>query len=348
MKEEYYTLAGLTTPESIIDYTREALEKEGLSDKATSLDEYTQDMETLSFSDILERCLTDLRSANSIHEINENERLEEEAYITKNDNARPYFNEIFPDFEKQNDKMEYMNMKAVIEPFPRGKCDTLGAEIIRAFAKLYRRYVNDGDLFYDGYGLETAGASAAFIVDKLNELRDGGNIAEKFTKVAEKGLDDNEYLKALDEINDDLVVFLKDNPYLFTEKNEMDSRNWDSSTLEDFEEISPKYEVEIDLSGDIERYIENKCIDYDDVEETVENWCEQFGGNMGTRFSYDTLQFPIENLSKEELYTWEHELNSGLVLSHLDFLEEKYPNFGEKEEDDLEENEELDDDDYDR
>ena len=44
-----------------------------------------------------------------------------------------------------------------------GKCETLAGEMIRAMMRLLYRDYNDGDLFYEGYGLETAAPAASFL-----------------------------------------------------------------------------------------------------------------------------------------------------------------------------------------
>jgi len=46
-----------------------------------------------------------------------------------------------------------------------GKCDTVEGELIRAASKVIYRYYNDGDLFHTGYGCETAGASATYLLN---------------------------------------------------------------------------------------------------------------------------------------------------------------------------------------
>lgn len=363
MKDEYYTLAGLTTPESIIDYTCNALEQEELNDASSSLRGFGKNLDELSFSDVLGRCLTELRSANTQHEINEKEKIAREEFDSKNELGRTKFEEIFPDFNTADDKMDYMNIECVVKPFPRGMCDTLGAEIVRAFVQVYHRYMNDGDLFYEDYGWETSGSSAAFLVDKLeglaesNEyatsLKDGKELSGRFMKIAEKGLEDDDYRKELDAASEGLVAFLASNPYLFLEANDTDSRDYDSPTLEDLKDVAPKYEYSLDLSGDLERYVDNECISMEDIESAVDDWCQQFGGKIGSRFAYDDYEFPIQELSHEELHRWENAfsysgwsaIKKNPVQRWLDELEKEFPNFGEEEE--LDEDE-LDEDDMDR
>lgn len=44
-----------------------------------------------------------------------------------------------------------------------GMADTVGGEILRAFARLYYRCYNDGDVPYEGYGNETCNSSYRFL-----------------------------------------------------------------------------------------------------------------------------------------------------------------------------------------
>lgn len=44
-----------------------------------------------------------------------------------------------------------------------GKCDTLEGETLRAINRIIYRYYNDGDYWYDGYGIETAGPAERFL-----------------------------------------------------------------------------------------------------------------------------------------------------------------------------------------
>lgn len=44
-----------------------------------------------------------------------------------------------------------------------GKADTIAGEMIRAVNRIGYRYFNDGDVYFAGYGLETAGSSAIYL-----------------------------------------------------------------------------------------------------------------------------------------------------------------------------------------
>jgi len=44
-----------------------------------------------------------------------------------------------------------------------GKCETLEGETLRAINRIIYRYYNDGDYWFDGYGIETAGPAESFL-----------------------------------------------------------------------------------------------------------------------------------------------------------------------------------------
>ena len=45
-----------------------------------------------------------------------------------------------------------------------GPASTVSGEVVRAICKVSHRYYNDGDYWYKGYGIETAGPAAAFLM----------------------------------------------------------------------------------------------------------------------------------------------------------------------------------------
>jgi len=61
--------------------------------------------------------------------------------------------------EKRND---YWFQKLVPS---NGKCETTEGEMLRAMNKIYYRYYNDGDYFYEGYGIETAGSAHEYLIE---------------------------------------------------------------------------------------------------------------------------------------------------------------------------------------
>lgn len=73
-----------------------------------------------------------------------------------------------------------------------GNCDTIEGEMVRAAMRIAYRYYNDGDVYYIGYGCETAGPAVSFLyncreIDK--ETR------EKLQGIIDKGASISDYEK---------------------------------------------------------------------------------------------------------------------------------------------------------
>lgn len=86
-------------------------------------------------------------------------------------------------------------------PF-QGKCETLEGESLRAINRIIYRYYNDGDYWFDGYGIETAGPAESFLrqycpIDLRPELD------------ASYGCDDKEYEKQLEIILEKILTYIE-------------------------------------------------------------------------------------------------------------------------------------------
>jgi len=46
-----------------------------------------------------------------------------------------------------------------------GRCDTVEGEMLRAINKIIYRFYNDGDMYFEGYGCETAGPPHSYLVN---------------------------------------------------------------------------------------------------------------------------------------------------------------------------------------
>lgn len=154
----------------------------------------------------------------------------------------------------------------------QGKAPTAAGELVRAWMRVEYRDYNDGDVFYDGYGLETCGPAAAFVYETLEE--EAPNICKKIDNIASNGLTDSDYTNAVTQVGEMLVDYILNNAHLLATPNESDMLDWDASYWED---ISPKYEYEADFSGDIEEYIDHDKISWDDVEEWLSNLLSDLG-----------------------------------------------------------------------
>lgn len=124
----------------------------------------------------------------------------------------------------------------------QGKCETLGGEIIRAFAKMNYRWYNDGDKFWEGYGVETCGSSAIFLANN------------GFQSHLDSMIDVNDkiYATKLKELMKLILDYVTKNPEVFTTKNNVDSvcdfyreakKNWYVPEYDDYDD---DYDVDWD------------------------------------------------------------------------------------------------------
>ena len=204
-----------------------------------------------------------------------------------------------------------------------GPAETLAGELVRAMMRIEYRYYNDGDYFYTGYGIETCGSSAAFIADKVNE-----QTYSLVMRAAEDSEQDDIYEETLRRLADIVLRYVMDNPKTFWTKSE-DSRDYTSSTLTEFEELSRNMEYDVDTSGYLQEYIDNDCISWADFQDWLEGLTENYGGTVE---SWALDRFTIVDLNQEEYDEWENMYDRELQ-SYLEELEEEYPNFGIEDED---------------
>ena len=92
---------------------------------------------------------------------------------------------------KQEERNEIWFQKLV--PL-NGKSDTTEGEMLRAINKVFYRWYNDGDYFYEDYGIETAGAAHSYLVNE-------SQLKEKLTELF-NDITDKEYEKVLIEATD--------------------------------------------------------------------------------------------------------------------------------------------------
>lgn len=104
----------------------------------------------------------------------------------------------------------------------RGMADTVGGEILRAFARLYYRCWNDGDIPYEGYGNETCNSSYRFLC-KFSFFED-----------RIKYVNDDKWLKTLEELLPDLYYWLTEGrgKDYFKMRNSFDSRKPSEQDIE--------------------------------------------------------------------------------------------------------------------
>lgn len=174
-----------------------------------------------------------------------------------------------------------------------GKCETLAGEMIRAMMRLLYRDYNDGDLFYEGYGLEVAAPAASFLMEH--------GYWDQFEEIMNKELRDDQYTQALEAIKDKLVDDILDLEFLAT-INEEDMLHSDTSYIE---ENQPRYEFELYASDDLIEHIEKDNCDSwrlkDYVEEALSWESETRDAEIETPWSHHDTSVTVTNLTKDGL-----------------------------------------------
>ena len=209
-----------------------------------------------------------------------------------------------------------------------GPADNLAGELIRAAMRIAYRWYNDGDYFYTGYGLETAGSSAAFIADVI-----GGSVKSTILNLTElyPKDSDSQYEAGLQNIQDAVIDYIMNNPDTFGTETE-DSRDYGSDLLNDMEEASDNLEFDIDDTYEVRQYVNNGCISWEDFRQMLEDLAGYFGGTVN-QWARDG--FTIRDLDYDQIKQWEYGYPRELD-SYLSELAAEFPNYGEDEDEEYE------------
>lgn len=218
-----------------------------------------------------------------------------------------------------------------------GKADSVGGEQLRAIMRIVYRDYNDGDKFYEGYGLETCGSSAQYLMDNgyyepLSDLID---------QAGHPNIDDI-YTEGIMNVAEQVVRDILSNPTLLVEENTEDSRNYNYKALKDRE---PLYSYEIEIPNEVDYYIEEGHIDIDDVVYTLEDWVSSIlGGRVTINSSYYGYVLSLDDLTIDQYETIESEFSDGTIWdSYIQELADEYDT-DEDEYSEDEEEEEIDED----
>lgn len=180
-----------------------------------------------------------------------------------------------------------------------GKADTVVGEIVRAMMRVLYRMFNDGDKFYEGYGLDTVAPSVAYLMDTIPSVDD--RVRNMFEDLWKYDSDDA-YEKAIESMTRDCLDYILANIDTIFDSNEEDSREWSGDTLEEIEENQPRYEYEISVSDDVYTLLENDIISSQDLYDYVDNaieWENVFrDAEVQNPYSGDT-SITIDNLTKD-------------------------------------------------
>ena len=220
-----------------------------------------------------------------------------------------------------------------------GKADTVAGEIVRAFNRILYRKWNDGDVFFEGYGRETCGSSAVYLVSIIRDQ----DIVDKFYEMAEDNVSNNRYDEIMNIIEGELQEYLLSNPELFGQENTTDSRDGKEWNVDDEFPEPSDYEYQIYL-GDyyweapngeeiyLRDYINNGDIDIWKVQDTFNDF--YFGDKVSYHMErpwthYDDTIYLTE-MTKDSYETIQQETEDIHLFD--DLIEELYNKYGDPNE----------------
>ena len=159
-----------------------------------------------------------------------------------------------------------------------GKASTVGGEIVRAAVRVIYRCLNDGDVPFMGYGIETCGGSYAYLINTCDSI--GDVLYEKAGAISNSSDPEEEWgdFVVNTGISTPVVEFLESNVKLFSVANTEDSRTYDASMMED---IEPKFDAEFDLPDELVAHIEAGHVDLDDILADIESNEYTYLGDTG-------------------------------------------------------------------
>lgn len=159
-----------------------------------------------------------------------------------------------------DDAMEKLHQALVPN---RGKADTVAGELVRATMRILYRDYNDGDKFFMGYGLETCGGSAQYLMDMgMSSIKEILNDVYKYVD------DDDAYTTAITSLAKEVINQIISNPYLLSEPNTTDSRDYPCDGIE---ESQPDFDYDFNLPYEVQKYMDAGHINYTDVEAVIES-----------------------------------------------------------------------------
>ena len=233
-----------------------------------------------------------------------------------------------------------------------GKSDSLGGEIIRAVSKIGHRWYNDGDVYFIGYGKETCGPAAKFLVSRSDEdheyledigdfliefaddVSDNGNVysPESFDKYMDKEYEG--FINGLVKLTVDAVT---DHPELFLEDT---ADMYESDKIED-EFSEPKFDYSLELPYTLKDYLDAGVITELDIRDYIENALDWM-----TEINYEDIECNmydcgIYGLDYDSYIELDDAVRNGSFFD--DYIEDLKSEYGDP--DDLEDEEEEDEDD---
>lgn len=195
----------------------------------------------------------------------------------------------------------------------QGKAETVAGELVRATMRILYRDYNDGDKFFMGYGLETCGGSAQYLMDMGVEE----TLKEILSDTYRYADNDDAYTSALSVLVREVIKHILDNPELLAEPNDTDSRSYNYSELE---ETQPTLDYDFMLPYDVTKYLESGYVRERDVIDILESNLDGNGIRYGAvEFSggdciyiYDLTYEAYDEVDRWRMWQdryWEYEVS---------------------------------------
>ena len=152
-----------------------------------------------------------------------------------------------------------------------GKAETVAGEIVRATMRILYRWNNDGDKFFESYGLEVCASSAEYLMNKVGKPIH--NLVDKLIDEAPANIDNNNYYdKGMDELNNIITEWLYQNPQMFIQQNTIDSRFYPHDYITAHQ---PKYSYTIQVDDNVEDLLKYNVITTNELYDYVQDLCRE-------------------------------------------------------------------------
>lgn len=210
---------------------------------------------------------------------------------------------------------------------PSGLSDTKAGELVRAVYRILARDYNDGDKFFEGYGIETCASFAEYLFDNgfSEEIQD---IIDDAYRLSD---DDDKYTAAIMNLAKTVVTTIVESPSLIWTPNKEDSLEHSNSYIV---ENQPRYEFEILGSDDIVKLVEMDVLTSWDLINYIENVISYEsiyeGATVATPWGHHDTSVTVENLTRDAYDYLQDSVRrhldgwwEGLVAEHKDELPEE-------------------------
>ena len=216
-----------------------------------------------------------------------------------------------------------------------GPCDSLAGELIRAVNRLDSRWYNDGDRFFEDYGIETCGQPAYFLAKFEHE--DENPFWDMIIVCGEDNKDDDDYTDWVNHLRDFMADYIESHRELLA-KEGSDMYEEDLDDVKDWldeNNLIPRYETSAEIPQELQAHLDAGNIDERDIIWEVQSWIESMGNSTDdVNIGYDSVY--VNDLSKADydeldahFYDWLEEYASR--------LDDEYGIPGEEEEEEPEE-----------